>query len=94
FLVFQDGMSSGNRYWCLNTTSGACKNSESVVPQSYTDSSAQFAGRQGQGNQIFATISAVPEPSTWAMMILGFAGIGFMAYRQKRRPLSLSQAQQ
>jgi hypothetical protein len=25
----------------------------------------------------------VPEPSTWAMMVLGFAGIGFMAYRQK-----------
>jgi hypothetical protein len=32
--------------------------------------------------------SAVPEPSTWAMMILGFAGIGFMAYRRKRRALS------
>jgi hypothetical protein len=27
-------------------------------------------------------LSAVPEPSTWAMMILGFAGIGFMAYRR------------
>jgi hypothetical protein len=26
---------------------------------------------------------AVPEPSTWAMMVLGFAGIGFMAYRRK-----------
>lgn len=26
---------------------------------------------------------AVPEPSTWAMMILGFAGIGFLAYRRK-----------
>jgi hypothetical protein len=26
---------------------------------------------------------AVPEPSTWAMMILGFAGIGFMAYRRR-----------
>lgn len=24
--------------------------------------------------------AAVPEPSTWAMMILGFAGVGFMAY--------------
>ena len=24
----------------------------------------------------------VPEPSTWAMMILGFAGIGFVAYRR------------
>jgi hypothetical protein len=31
-------------------------------------------------------VSAVPEPSTWAMMILGFAGIGFMAYRRKSKP--------
>jgi cyclophilin family peptidyl-prolyl cis-trans isomerase len=30
--------------------------------------------------------SAVPEPSTWAMMILGFAGVGFMAYRSKSKP--------
>jgi hypothetical protein len=28
--------------------------------------------------------SAVPEPSTWAMMILGFCGVGFMAYRRKQ----------
>jgi hypothetical protein len=28
--------------------------------------------------------SAVPEPSTWAMMILGFAGLGFMAYRRRQ----------
>ena len=27
--------------------------------------------------------SAVPEPSTWAMMILGFFGVGYMAYRRK-----------
>jgi PEP-CTERM motif len=26
---------------------------------------------------------AVPEPSTWAMMVLGFAGIAFVAYRRK-----------
>jgi hypothetical protein len=26
---------------------------------------------------------AVPEPSTWAMMIAGFAGVGFVSYRQK-----------
>jgi len=30
--------------------------------------------------------SPVPEPSTWAMMILGFAGVGFMAYRRKSKP--------
>jgi hypothetical protein len=28
-------------------------------------------------------VGAVPEPSTWAMLVLGFAGIGFMAYRRK-----------
>jgi hypothetical protein len=27
---------------------------------------------------------AVPEPSTWAMLLIGFAGIGFTAYRTKR----------
>ena len=31
-------------------------------------------------------VSAVPEPSTWAMLLLGFAGIGFMAYRRKSTP--------
>ena len=29
--------------------------------------------------------SAVPEPSTWAMMMLGFAGLGFLSYRRTRR---------
>jgi hypothetical protein len=27
--------------------------------------------------------TSVPEPSTWAMMILGFFGVGFIAYRRK-----------
>jgi PEP-CTERM motif len=29
-------------------------------------------------------VGAVPEPSTWAMMILGFCGLGFMACRRKQ----------
>jgi hypothetical protein len=29
------------------------------------------------------TVTAVPEFSTWAMMVLGFAGVGFMAYRRR-----------
>jgi len=33
----------------------------------------------------FGVAFAVPEPSTWAMMILGFAAVGFVAYRQKSR---------
>jgi len=35
-------------------------------------------------------IGTVPEPSTWAMMILGFAGLGFMAYRRKSKPALLA----
>jgi hypothetical protein len=29
---------------------------------------------------------AVPEPSTWAMMLLGFLGLGYAGYRRTRKP--------
>jgi PEP-CTERM motif len=35
--------------------------------------------------RIPTTQGAVPEPSTWAMILLGFAGVGFMAYRRKQK---------
>jgi hypothetical protein len=35
---------------------------------------------------VTTAVAAVPEPSTWAMMLLGFAGVGFMAYRRKSKP--------
>jgi hypothetical protein len=28
--------------------------------------------------------SAIPEPSAWAMMLIGFAGIGLVAYRRRK----------
>jgi hypothetical protein len=30
------------------------------------------------------TIGGVPEPSTWAMMLLGFAGLGYFSFRRSR----------
>jgi PEP-CTERM motif len=30
------------------------------------------------------TVGSVPEPSTWAMMALGFAGLGFVGYRKAK----------
>jgi unsaturated chondroitin disaccharide hydrolase len=36
--------------------------------------------------------SPVPEPSTWAMMLLGFAGLGFAGYRRARAGRSLTSA--
>jgi hypothetical protein len=54
----------------------------------------QFNNNNGGNSWYFAvqeltytsSVSAVPEPSTWAMMLLGFAGLGFMAYRRKSKP--------
>jgi hypothetical protein len=31
---------------------------------------------------------AVPEPSTWAMMLLGFAGLGYAGYRKARQAVA------
>jgi hypothetical protein len=46
---------------------------------------------QGWGsNQYWAafnniTTSTIPEPSTWAMMMLGFAGLGYTAIRRSSK---------
>jgi hypothetical protein len=37
------------------------------------------------GTPISQTLGVVPEPSTWAMMLAGFAGLGFMSYRASRK---------
>jgi hypothetical protein len=59
---------------------------------SYTSlSDADHAGFQGLGDEGWgveqvAISAAVPEPATWAMMILGFVGVGFMGYRRQSKP--------
>jgi hypothetical protein len=49
-----------------------------------------YADRERTGAQLdvsadVALTAAVPEPSTWAMMILGFFGVGSLAYRRSRK---------
>jgi PEP-CTERM motif len=90
-IFFGDSLASG--WFGTGPTVGG------VVGQTRADfASPAFYGDNGFSINAFAgetliarngsivTIAAVPEPSTWAMMILGFAGIGFMAYRQKSKP--------
>ena len=40
----------------------------------------------GQGTQVnlIQSVTGVPEPATWAMMGLGFAGLGFLGYRRNK----------
>lgn len=37
----------------------------------------------------FGTVSAVPEPATWVMLLLGFAALGLIANRGRARPASV-----
>ncbi|MEH2492918.1 hypothetical protein V1280_008857 [Bradyrhizobium sp. AZCC 2230] len=41
---------------------------------------------------IQVNVGAVPEPSTWAMLILGFCGVGFMTYRRRNQATALTAA--
>jgi hypothetical protein len=66
-----------------------------VVPGSATGlyfgfaDASGFNGQSGfyqdNGGSLDVTVSAVPEPSTWAMMILGFVCLGALTYRRKTR---------
>jgi hypothetical protein len=53
-------------------------------------SSRHYSGPNGPAGNLktglvtgFNDAVAVPEPSTWALMILGIAGVGFLAFRRK-----------
>lgn len=39
-----------------------------------------------------SSVSAVPEPSTWAMMVLGFCGLAFLTHRRRVAANALAKA--
>ena len=72
-----------------NLTSLTTPFSYTLNTQSIYDNSSLFQYGSDSLTLLSTTVTlagAVPEPSTWAMMLLGFAGIGFMAYRRKSKP--------
>ena len=64
----------------LSDSTIAQASGESFTTLDSTDSGTLIRG------VAFAPVAAVPEPTTWAMLLVGFAGVGFMAYRRKSRP--------
>jgi hypothetical protein len=59
-------------------------------PNFAVDNPATFVfGSPSGANYGWTVSAAVPEPSTWAMMLLGFAGLGF-AFRQSRRKMLMA----
>lgn len=80
-FLLQNGPQIGNTYWCNSAGDSACYPGKSDVPENFGSPSATFDSL-ASGNQIIATAGGVPEASTWAMMLIGFAGLAFGAYRQ------------
>jgi hypothetical protein len=68
---------------CFNDKSESCSDNRSAVGFTVGDQNIGANFISETGNFEFGVAAAVPEPSTWAMMILGFFGLGFMAYRRK-----------
>jgi PEP-CTERM motif len=65
----------------VNIFSFNAPNGEVVTGNGYGETGNDVAFGVGT----FTLTAAVPEPSTWAMMILGFCGLGFMVYRRKQK---------
>lgn len=62
----------------------------SVTPGAYDTNIVIFDGIHGDSvGSSHIVVTAVPEPSTWAMLLLGFFGVGFMAYRRNAKPAAL-----
>jgi hypothetical protein len=57
---------------------------------SFSDPFGTLVNAAGNTFSIPIVTPDVPEPSTWAMLLLGFAGLGFLGYRASRRSGALA----
>jgi hypothetical protein len=75
-----------------NSGSGQISLGFSSLPDSATLSNylVRYQQVNGSGSGVGTPVGGVPEPSTWAMMLLGFGAIG-TSMRRKRKPNTLPQ---
>lgn len=87
FSVFGDfaALVAQSNAYLLNVTSGTWTGSASRLGTLISDKGAD--GQFLSQNQVF--LSAVPEPATWAMMMLGFGAVG-AAMRRRRRAVRIN----
>ena len=79
FIFVPSGYVSDSALSDTATYTGQTFSSLGVTPGTY-----EWKWGTGGPNQTFTLEigTAVPEPSAWAMMALGFAGLGFLGYRK------------
>jgi hypothetical protein len=89
--------------WVLDVISGPAitsahtDSSSTIVPDNvYISGGNLYINLQdvtatvGGSTLVDFTTGGVPEPTTWAMVLLGFAGLGFVGYRARRTTISIA----
>jgi hypothetical protein len=89
-MQFNDNPGDELGDWALDTcyvqSAAPCKGTEPA----YTTSSPEFTMMESIG---YDPVTATPLPSTWTLLIAGFVGLGFFAYRgSKKNAAALSAA--
>ena len=81
-----DSVSASFASYDLKTSIGPIVGSSEIDPGSSfpTTGGAFVLTSVGESATFTAATSAIPEPSTWAMMLIGFAGLGYAGYRRAR----------
>lgn len=82
---FNSDGSSGENF-AVQATSGrflACAQTWAAADDSQENWNAGYTFR-------FTNVTPVPEPSTWAMMLIGFAGLGYAGHRASRKSAALA----
>jgi hypothetical protein len=85
YVIFFDGA-----YLCLDNANGQCSANASALTI-YLD--GFFPMTRAAGDNQIASVSTTPLPSTWLMLLSGFVGLGFFAYRgMKKHPVATAVA--
>jgi hypothetical protein len=86
-LQFANNASLGDPHPYLCNGGGSCGD---LLPFAYGTAYTLVAYPNSVFYATTGSVSAVPEPSTWAMLVLGFAGIGAMTYRRRKQSAALA----
>jgi len=80
---FSDGGGGSSDFPKVDLGSGG--GGGSYLPSLFTNPILTAGVNSGDGSIDIELLKAVPEPSTWAMTLAGFAGLGWLAHMRKRK---------
>jgi PEP-CTERM motif len=84
--------SSGESFFLVLDTTSTLFGGKTTTIDPSSDFFNRFGGPCGSCDNFTGSlvVQAVPEPSTWAMIVLGFLGVGFVACRRTTPGLQLA----